>query len=75
MLVILNFLQIITECSSSSNLTHRVCALMQVVALFTSYFNDFSEAAVRHNFVLIYELLDEVMDFGVPQITDPEGTP
>ena len=30
-----------------------------------------NEAAVKNNFVLIYELLDEVVDFGYPQITDP----
>ena len=29
-----------------------------------------SEASVRANFSLIYELLDEVMDNGIPQITD-----
>ena len=32
-----------------------------------SYFdNEFNEAAVRQNFSLIYELLDEVMDYGYP---------
>ena len=41
--------------------------------LFTSYFDTFSEEAVTENFVPIYELLDEVMDYGVPQLTDPEG--
>src|SRR5699024_1411499 len=28
------------------------------------------EESIRDNFVLIYELLDEMMDFGNPQITD-----
>ena len=27
---------------------------------------------IRQNYVLIYELLDEIMDFGVPQITEPD---
>ena len=27
---------------------------------------------MRKNFALIYELLDEVMDFGLPQILDPD---
>ena len=40
---------------------------MQIVALFQSYFEECSEAAIKNNFVLIYELLDEVMDFGYPQ--------
>lgn len=34
--------------------------LLQLVALFTAYFAEFSEAAIKNNFVLIYELLDEV---------------
>ena len=39
-----------------------------------SYFTDglLSEAAVRHDFSLVYELLDEVMDLGHPQLSDPD---
>lgn len=38
-----------------------------------AYFNGkFDEAEVRKNFALIYELLDEVMDYGYPQILDPD---
>ncbi|GBF91132.1 AP-2 complex subunit mu [Raphidocelis subcapitata] len=29
------------------------------------------EGSVKRNFTLIYELLDEVMDFGFPQLTEP----
>lgn len=32
---------------------------MQLVSLFTAYFAEFTEAAIKNNFVLIYELLDE----------------
>mmetsp|Transcript_4235 Transcript_4235/g.14729 ORF Transcript_4235/g.14729 Transcript_4235/m.14729 type:complete len:445 (-) Transcript_4235:103-1437(-) len=39
-----------------------------LVKLFKSYFNTFDEDSLRNNFVLIYELLDEIMDFGFPQI-------
>ena len=28
------------------------------------------EESIRDNFVLIYELLDELLDFGYPQTTD-----
>lgn len=34
------------------------------------YFKEIEEESIRDNFVLIYELLDEVMDFGFPQTTD-----
>lgn len=38
-----------------------------------SYFRDeLSDAVVRSNYVLIYELLDEIMDYGVPQITETD---
>ena len=44
-----------------------------MVTLCKAYFKgDFDENAIRKNFVLIYELLDEIMDFGFPQITDPD---
>lgn len=45
---------------------------IQLVGLFQSYFEgDLCEKSIQDNFVLIYELLDEAMDFGLPQITDP----
>ena len=38
-----------------------------------SYFNnEFNEETVKKNFSLIYELLDEVMDYGYPQILDAD---
>ena len=41
---------------------------LQVVTLCKSYFGgEFSEQSIKNNFVLIYELLDEIMDFGYPQ--------
>ena len=42
--------------------------LFQLVAILKAYFSkDFDEDAVRHNFSLVYELLDETLDFGYPQ--------
>jgi AP-2 complex subunit mu-1 len=35
-----------------------------------AYFGKISEENVKNNFVLIYELLDELLDFGYPQNTD-----
>lgn len=47
--------------------------LFSLVQLCKAYFNgEFGEEQVRKNFALIYELLDEVMDFGLPQILDPD---
>lgn len=44
--------------------------LHKLVAIFCEYFKELEEESIRDNFVLIYELLDEVMDFGYPQTTD-----
>ncbi len=50
--------------------------------MFKEYFRELEEESIRHpfaphprdptgdNFVVIYELLDEMMDFGYPQTTD-----
>ncbi len=38
--------------------------------MFSEYFNELEEESIRDNFVIIYELLDEFMDFGYPQTTD-----
>lgn len=34
------------------------------------YFKELEEESIRDNFVIIYELLDELIDFGYPQTTD-----
>uniref|UniRef100_A0A8C6XQS1 AP-1 complex subunit mu-2 n=1 Tax=Naja naja TaxID=35670 RepID=A0A8C6XQS1_NAJNA len=37
---------------------------------FSEYFKELEEESIRDNFVIVYELLDELMDFGFPQTTD-----
>ncbi|KIH68692.1 adaptor complexe medium subunit family protein [Ancylostoma duodenale] len=44
--------------------------LQKLAATMTEYFGKITEDSVRSNFVLIYELLDELVDFGYPQMTD-----
>lgn len=36
----------------------------------TEYFGDLTEDSLRDNFVITYELLDEVMDYGYPQLVE-----
>lgn len=38
--------------------------------MFKEYFFELEEESLRDNFVIIYELLDEMMDFGYPQLTE-----
>lgn len=44
--------------------------LRSAVEVFKQYFNRVTEESVRDNFVVVYELLDEMADFGYPQFTD-----
>ncbi|PAA93013.1 hypothetical protein BOX15_Mlig016382g1, partial [Macrostomum lignano] len=44
--------------------------LHKIADVFVEYFKDLEEESIRDNFVIVYELLDEVMDFGFPQTTD-----
>jgi len=46
--------------------------LTNLIEVFESYFGVVDEESIRNNFVLIYELLDEMMDYGYPQNTDPD---
>jgi AP-1 complex subunit mu len=54
----------------SCNSMETLVFLSQLATVLTSYFEQLHAESVQDNFVLIYELLDEMMDFGVPQITD-----
>jgi AP-1 complex subunit mu len=46
--------------------------LYQLVEVFQDYFSELVEESIRDNFVITYELLDEMMDFGYPQSTEPK---
>ncbi|KAG1360892.1 AP-2 complex subunit mu [Cocos nucifera] len=64
---------IVIVVSSNANVACAFKFVVEAVALFKSYFGGaFDEDAIRNNFVLIYELLDEIMDFGYPQNLSPE---
>lgn len=54
----------------NTNATLVISFLYKIVRVFTEYFNELEEESIRDNFVIIYELLDEFMDFGYPQTTD-----
>lgn len=43
--------------------------LHTLVNVLESYFKDVQEESIRDNFVIVYELLDEMMDNGYPQTT------
>eukprot|EP01006_Ploeotia_vitrea_P028151 TRINITY_DN60880_c0_g1_i1.p1 TRINITY_DN60880_c0_g1~~TRINITY_DN60880_c0_g1_i1.p1 ORF type:complete len:433 (+),score=208.96 TRINITY_DN60880_c0_g1_i1:35-1300(+) len=44
--------------------------LYRLVDVFENYYGEMNEESIRDNFVITYELLDEMMDFGYPQSTE-----
>lgn len=61
---------IVAVAKRNPNLTLIFSFLHKLVEILIDYFNQLEEESIRDNFVLIYELLDEVMDHGYPQSTD-----
>ena len=43
---------------------------IQKLQVFKEYFKELEEESIRDNFIIVYELFDELMDFGYPQTTD-----
>lgn len=56
--------------NSSANAALVFTFLYRIISIFTEYFRELEEESIRDNFVLIYELLDEICDWGLPQTTD-----
>jgi len=54
----------------NANMAMMLLFHVHVCRVLTSYFGELNEESIRDNFVIIYELLDELMDFGYPQSTD-----
>lgn len=55
---------------STRRLSGSLLVALSTVKVFREYFKELEEESIRDNFVTVYELLDEVMDFGFPQTTD-----
>ncbi|KAL9090125.1 MAG: hypothetical protein Q9165_005405 [Trypethelium subeluteriae] len=64
------YLVAITKSNANAALVFEF--LYRLIGLGKAYFGKFDEEAVKNNFVLIYELLDEILDFGYPQNTETE---
>ena len=54
----------------NANVAMVLSFLYKCVRVFCEYFKELEEESIRDNFVIVYELLDELMDFGFPQSTD-----
>ena len=54
----------------NTNATEIIIFLHRFVSVLIEYFKELEEESIRDNFVIIYELMDEMMDFGYPQTTE-----
>ena len=61
----------VTKRNANANLVFTF--LYELISVFKAYFEgEFNETSIRSNFVLVYELFDEVMDWGYPQIVSTD---
>ena len=59
-----------TASRQNSNAASLLLFLHRVVDVFKHYFDVLEEESLSDNFVVAYELLDEMMDLGYPQYTE-----
>ncbi|MBW0543156.1 hypothetical protein O181_082871 [Austropuccinia psidii MF-1] len=59
------YLTAVTKNNANAALVFEI--LYRFISIGKSYFGKLDEEAVKNNFVMIYELLDEILDFGYPQ--------
>tara|TARA_B100000795_G_scaffold169221_1_gene127535 strand:+ start:2006 stop:3292 length:1287 start_codon:yes stop_codon:yes gene_type:complete len=65
-----NNLYIMAVTQRNSNAAMILLFLYRLVEVFKDYFKELEEESIRDNFVITYELMDEMMDFGYPQISE-----
>ena len=54
----------------NTNAAEIILFLHRLVSVLVEYFKELEEESIRDNFVIIYELMHEMMDFGYPQTTE-----
>jgi len=62
-----NNLLLMAVTKRNSNVSLLLFFLYRLTNVFKDYFGELEEESIRDNFVVVYELLDETMDFGYPQ--------
>jgi len=65
-----NNLYLLAMSKTNVNAVSVLLFLHRLVDVFKHYFSELEEESLRDNFVVVYELLDEVMDYGYPQYTE-----
>ena len=65
-----NNIYIVTIAKGNPNVALVLTFLYRMQEVLTSYFGELEDESLRDNFVITYELLDEMMDHGYPQVTE-----
>ncbi|XP_031569369.1 AP-1 complex subunit mu-1-like [Actinia tenebrosa] len=65
-----NNLYLVCTTKKNANVALIFVFLHKMVQVFLDYFKELEEESIRDNFVIIYELMDELIDFGYPQFTE-----
>ena len=65
-----NNLYLMAVTQRNSNAAMILLFLYRLVEVLKEYFRELEEESIRDNFVITYELMDEMMDFGYPQISE-----
>lgn len=65
-----NNIYIIALSKRNTNISLVFSFLHKIIEIFVDYFGTVEEETIRDNFVLIYEILDEICDHGYPQLTN-----
>jgi len=67
-----NNLYLLAVSRRNTDATLVLLYLYTLIKVLEEYFQVLEEESIRDNFVITYELLDETMDFGYPQITQTQ---
>eukprot|EP00916_Digyalum_oweni_P025162 GHVL01041477.1.p2 GENE.GHVL01041477.1~~GHVL01041477.1.p2 ORF type:complete len:173 (+),score=25.65 GHVL01041477.1:72-590(+) len=65
-----NNLYLLAVTHRNSNAMLLITFLYKLAEVLKDYFKELEEESIRDNFVITYELLDEMMDSGYPQTTE-----
>eukprot|EP01103_Thecamoeba_quadrilineata_P015956 TRINITY_DN5198_c0_g1_i1.p1 TRINITY_DN5198_c0_g1~~TRINITY_DN5198_c0_g1_i1.p1 ORF type:complete len:424 (+),score=71.62 TRINITY_DN5198_c0_g1_i1:102-1373(+) len=65
-----NNIYLLAVTNRNANVAMILMFLYKLISVFKEYFKEVEEESLRDNFSIIYELLDEMMDFGFPQSTE-----
>jgi len=65
-----NNIYIVSVSKGNPNVMLIIAFLYKIVEVLGEYFDGLTDESMRDNFVVTYELLDEMMDNGYPQVTE-----